>query len=117
MSLNETLAAAVEPVVPIVRPDSYQPAPGEEPDEWCTYNRAASPRLHAGGAPRRKVYLYQLHYFLPLGRNPEATLAALEKAVFCAGFTYPAAQDASDADGQHWVLEFEGAEAVDYGRI
>lgn len=117
MSLNTTLVSAVEPIVPTVRPDLYQPAPGENLDEWCTYNRAESPRLHAGGAPRRIVYLYQLHYYLPLGRSPEAVLDALKKTVFTAGFTFPSAQDASDGDGQHWVLEFEGAEAVDYGRV
>ena len=61
------------------------------------------------------MYLYQLHYYLPLGRNPEAVLKSLKKAVFLAGFTYPAAIDASDGDSQHWVLEFEGSEAVDYG--
>lgn len=115
MSLNEILVAAVEPIVPTVRPDRYQPAPGEEPDEYCTYNRTESPRLHAGGAPRRMVYLYQLHYYLPLGVNPEATLTAISKAVFSAGFTYPDTVPASDADGQHWVFEFEGKEALGDG--
>ena len=115
MSLNAALVAAVEPTVPTVRPDSFRPASGEEPDEYCTYNRAEYPRMHAGGAPRRIVYLYQLHYYLPLGRNPEEVLKSLKKAVFLAGFTFPAAIDASDGDSQHWVLELEGSEAVDYG--
>lgn len=115
MSLNAALVAAAEPIVPTVRPDSYMPAPGEAPGEYCTYNRAEYPRLHAGGAPRRMVYLYQLHYYLPLGRNPEGTLKRLKLAVLRAGFTYPTAEDASDGEEQHWVLEFEGSEAVDYG--
>lgn len=115
MTLNEILVAAVEPIVPTVRPDRYQPAPGEEPDEYCVYDRTEYPRLHAGGAPRRMVCLYQLHYYLKHGVNPDAKLRALRKAVFSAGFTYPDTVSASDADGQHWVLEFEGKEALDDG--
>lgn len=117
MGLNERLCAAVTPIVAICRPDEYVPAPGENPGEYCTYNRAEYPRLFASGAPRRVVYLYQLHYYLKRGVNPEAKLWALKRAVLAAGFTAPSAVNASDADGQHWVLEFEGAEAWQDGDV
>lgn len=117
MGLNERLCAAVTPVVAICRPDEYVPEPGENPDEYCTYNRAEYPRLFAAGKPRRVVYLYQLHYYLKLGANPETKLRALKLAVLAAGFTAPSAVNASDVDGQHWVLEFEASEAWPDGDI
>lgn len=115
MGLNEKLVAAVEPIVSTVRPDMYVPAVGENIDEWCTYDRDEYPRLMASGAPRRMLSLYQLHYFCDNGVNPQDKLDALRLAVFRAGFTFPTLTNASDSDGQHWVLEFEGSEAISYG--
>lgn len=115
MTLDEKLVAAVSPVVAICRPSSYLPAPGDEPEEYCTYNRAEFPRVHSAGAPRRLVQLYQLHYYRRDRADPRPTLNRLKHEIFASWFSYPSVTDASDADGQHWVLEFEGSEVVRYG--
>ena len=52
-------------------------------------------------------YLVQAHYYCPHRKNPQATILAAERALVDAGFTWPSLTDASDEDGQHWVLECE----------
>ena len=58
--------------------------------------------------PRARRWLLQLHYFCPLGYDSVATRVKLCRALHSAGFTYPSEENASDRDGQHYVLEFEG---------
>lgn len=115
MTLDERLVSAVSPIVPICRPSSYMPTADEEPDEYCTYNSNERPRVHSSGAPRRLVRLYQLHYYRRDRADPKPMLNRLKHEIFASCFTYPSVTDASDADGQHWVLEFEGSEVVHYG--
>lgn len=115
MTLDEKLVAAVSPVVAIVRPASYLPAPGEEVEEYCTYNSSELPRVHASGAPRRLLRLYQLHYYRRDRADPKPTLNRLKHEIFASWFTYPSITDVSDEDGLHWVLEFEGSEVLKLG--
>ena len=109
MSIDEALVAAVELLVPEIAPQVYE----GKALEYCTYNYAQLPALHAEGRPQAILYLVQLHYCAPRGQNCGRTIRLLSQALFCAGGTWPTVEDASDEDGQHYVLECQYKEALD----
>lgn len=101
MNIDEALVFAIEPIIPEISPGLYE----GRALEYCVYNYSALPRLHAEGKPGAIVYLVQVHYCLPTGQAAQRTLIQLKNALHCAGCTYPSVEDASDEDGQHYVLE------------
>lgn len=103
MTVDEALVYAIEPLVPEIAPDVYE----GNAVEFCTYNYSAFPRLHSDGRPSVMVYLVQVHYCAPRGQNCRRKLVNLKNALFNAGCTYPTEENASDMDGQHYVLECE----------
>lgn len=106
MSLNSTIKAAIEPIVPVCGPDQYDgPA-----IEYCAFNYSEIPDAFGDDSPHAIRYLVQLHYFIPTGANPISRKKLLKNALLNAGFTYPTVTNASDGDGQHYVLECEYAD-------
>lgn len=109
MSINATIKAAVEPIVPICVPDLYSGTA----TEYCTFNYTELPDSFGDETPGAIRYLVQLHYFCPyIGKNgsyfnPYTKKKQLKNALLNAGFTYPSVTNASDADGQHIVFETE----------
>lgn len=81
-------------------------------DTYCTYNATELPDSFGDNSPHAVRYLMQLHYFCLLRQNPLPTVRLLQRAVADADFTYPSVEDASDLDGRHYVLEFEGVSGV-----
>lgn len=63
------------------------------------------PRLHANGRPGAALYLVQVHLLTAKGLPTRQKRQALKRALFKAGCTYPSEVDASDPEGQHFVLE------------
>lgn len=104
MSINERIINAVKPIVPDCVPDAYD---GEE-DFYCTFNGTAVPVGFGDNRPRARRWLMQVHFYCPKGYNSLARRLSLCRAIHGAGFTYPTEENASDGDGQHYVLEFEG---------
>lgn len=96
------------PIVPVCEPAVY----GGDAERYCTYNATELPAGFGDDAPQAVRYLLQLHYFCPLTGNPLPTVRQLQAAVLAAGFTYPSMEDASDLDGRHYVLEFEGVSGI-----
>ena len=76
--------------------------------EYIVTNYTTLPVLHACDRANAARYLVQVHYYLPHKKNPNAVLEALALGLQTAGFTCPVIQPASDANGQHYVLECEG---------
>lgn len=111
MTIDERITAAVTPVVPEVAPQIYE----RRALTYCTYNYTEMPQLHSSGKPRRITHLCQLHLMLPLGAASVTLRRELCRALWHAGFTWPQITDAYDGDGQHWVFEFEGKEALGDG--
>lgn len=103
MTINERIAAAVEPVVAVCVPDEYN----GEAEEYCTFNYTEIPEAFGDDAPELIRYSVQLHYFCPLGRNSLSTRQKLRRAILAADFTAPEVIPASDETGQHYVFEFE----------
>ena len=108
MSINSTIRAAVTPIVAVCVPDVYTGTA----TEYCTFNVSKYPARFADDKPTHIGNSVQLHYFCPTGVNPDAKITALTNALFAEGFSYPEAQDMSDKDGQHFVLECEFIDAV-----
>ena len=63
--------------------------------------------------PQHERALIQVHLFCPHGFNSVQLRKDIKLALLGAGFTYPSMTNASDEDGQHWVFEFQVAEATD----
>ena len=105
------LQAALETVYPgAAFPNVYiGPLP-----EYVVWNYDEIPAVFADSAPHASRYLVQVHYYLPHKKSPTAGIQALREALFPAGFTWPSVTDASDGDGQHWVLECQFADGGGY---
>ena len=73
--------------------------------EYVVWNYDELPRVFADSAPHASVYLVQVHLYCPQRKNPTEAIQALRRALWDAHFTWPSLTDASDSDGQHWVLE------------
>lgn len=104
MSVDEALQTALQPLYPgLVFPQLYT---GEEL-EYLVTNYTVLPQVFAERAPRAARYLVQVHYYLPHKQNPNPGKLRISRALFEAGFTWPDIQDATDREGQHYVLECE----------
>ena len=82
MSINETIIQAVTPIVPVCVPDVF----GDD-------------------EPQAIRYLIQLHLYLPLGQTPIRLKRQLRRAMLDAGLAVGDYTNASDLEGQHYVLE------------
>ena len=65
--------------------------------------------------PGCERWLVSVHFFAPLGENCLQRVRETKGALFRAGFTWPRCVDATDQDGQHYVLECETAEPIQGG--
>ncbi len=83
-------------------------------EEYVVYNYSTIPEVYAERAPRAARYLIQVHLYSPREKNPTAAIQALDRALWDAGFTWPSVTDASDAEGQHHVLQCEGCDGGGY---
>lgn len=100
--MTETLQAALSTVYPgAVFPNVYS----GPLLEYVVWNYNEIPRVFADSAPHASVYLVQVHLYCPHKENPTEAIQALRRALWDAHFTWPSLTDASDSDGQHWVLE------------
>lgn len=109
MTLNERIIAAVSPIVPVCVPDLYETEAGEEAaGRWCTFNYDELPMGFGDDAAHTSRALVQVHYFAPRKAATLAIRRALCDALAAVEeFTAPSIENATDEDGQHYVLEFE----------
>ena len=110
MTINERIREAVLPVVPVCVPDLYDGTARE----YCTFNYSELPAIHGDDRPQAIRYLVQLHYFLPVSRSPLKKKRDLCCALLQADFTYPTVENASDGDYQHYVIECEALERLEW---
>ena len=109
--MAQKLTEALEPILPgAVFPMVYT---GKDL-KYIVWNYSVLPSVWADRAPHAARYLVQVHFYLPHGENPQAAILALSRAIFDAGFTWPELTDASDEEGQHWVLECEYTDGGGY---
>lgn len=101
-TVAEQVRAAVLPIVPVCEPNSYR---GKR-QTYCLYSMFRRPADFGDDGPLAMIYEVSVHLYLPLSINPEETLTALQGALGALG-TYPTVEDASDLEGQHYVLELQ----------
>lgn len=111
MSVGSRLMAAITPLIREAAPQVYT----GKALEYATYNISSWPDLYAESEPGAIQRFVQVHIYLPHGRDPEEKLDQMAEALLRAGFTYPSVTDASDSEGQHFVLECRDAEGRGYG--
>lgn len=78
--------------------------------EYVVWNYTEIPSVYAERAPHASRYLCQVHLYLPHKEEPLDAIQALRRALFEADFTWPSLTDASDGEGQHYVLECQFAD-------
>ena len=109
--MAEALQAACESVLPgAVYPNVYT----GPVLKYIVWNYNVIPTVWAERAPHAARYLVQVHFYLPHKENPHAAILALSRALFDRDFTWPNVTNATDAEGQHWVLECEYADGGGY---
>lgn len=102
MNVEKALMQAVGPLYPCA-PNIYK----GEAIEYVVWNCYTTPDVYAEELPAVARYPVQVHYYLPNGKNPSQGKLALMRALYNAGFTWPRLTNASDEEGQHYVLECE----------
>lgn len=100
--VDTVLQAAISPLFPCA-PNQYH---GKEL-EYVVWNYYQISSVYAEDLPAAARYPTQVHYYLPHGKNPNTGKLQLQRALFDAGFTWPSITNASDSEGQHYVLECE----------
>lgn len=119
MSINSKIINALSSLSLPVRADVYDGTA----DEYIVFNYFSQGADFANDAPRQEVYFVQVHYFCPIGKNSLSVRDRIKKALFSAGFTWPAVTNAMsmaysrEVGEQHWVFETEYAVGVDYGSL
>ena len=100
--LDNAAMAAISPLFPdACAPNVYEGSAVE----YVVWNAYQIPEVYAERRPAAARYPTQVHYFLPNGKNPTEGKLALQRALFEHGFTWPSGTNASDSEGQHYVLE------------
>jgi len=108
MTVQTPMSEKLQTALNSVLPDAVYPIVNTGGGtEYFVWNYSVIPTLWAESRPNAARYLVQAHYYCPHRKNPQATILAAERALVDAGFTWPSLTDASDEDGQHWVLECE----------
>lgn len=120
MTLNEKIITVVSPVVPVCVPDILVTKADETPPEcYCTFSYTELPEGIGDNTACLTRALVQVHYFAPLKASTLAVRRALRDAIAAVDdFTLPSIENATDATGQHYVLEFDAVgrwEAEDDG--
>lgn len=110
MSVDEALQTALTSLGIPVSPNLYK----GEALEYIVTNYTTIPEVYAERVPHACRYLVQVHYMVPHGVNPNSTVNDISKALWDALFTWPSVTNASDGDGQHYVLECEYADGGGY---
>ncbi len=110
MNVNERITQALAPTGWLVVPDEKL----ADTKQYFVFNYVSLGDNFGDDAPQHERYLVQIHIFCPSTLDTVALRQQAKRLLFEAGFTFPNLISASDADGQHWVLECELSVAV-YG--
>ena len=103
-NIDQILLEALNPLLPgCAVPNTYT---GPEL-EYIAWNYDLIGTVYAEGKPDAARYLIQIHYYLPHGENPNIMKVRIAQALSTAGCTWPNVTNATDSEGQHWVLECE----------
>lgn len=100
MTVDQRIRAALADICDVIKPNVYT----GDATEYIVYNYSEYPLEFADNAPQSIGYSVQVHYFCPLGKNPNTIKDNIQNSLFTAGFSYPSIQDVTDEEGQHYVF-------------
>lgn len=106
MTVNEKIIQALEPFDIPITADFF----GGGESEYFTFNPVEDRAvLYADNKPAASVVEMQIHYFLPADKNYLEIKKQIRRAIFEAGFTYPAIDSTVDGNGKirHLIFECE----------
>lgn len=108
MTVDSRIRQALQPF----GDDVYNTVSLSKNKRYYVFNVATIPADFGDDTPQHERNLVQVHLYAPLVEDITARKAATKRALYAAGFTWPAVTDASDKDGRHIVFECEDAEGV-----
>lgn len=109
VSIESRIRLALDALGYKVYPDTYN-----GPDKmYFVFNYNTTPDDHGDNQPNHERALIQVHLFCPHTFDSVKLRKDIKLALLGARFAYPYMTNASDKDGQHWVFEFQTAEAID----
>lgn len=100
MTTEARIIEAIRPIVPDVEPNAYR----GKALTYCAFSIDSYPVKFAESTAVGVRDSVSLHLFLPTGDSPVALKRRIIVALVAAGATYPSVINASDGDGQHYVL-------------
>ena len=109
VSIESRIRLALDALGYKVYPDTYD---GSD-KTYFIMNYNTIPDDFGCNQPQHERALIQVHLFCPHTFDSVKLRKDIKLALLGAGFTYPSMTNASDEDGQHWVFEFQVAEATD----
>lgn len=87
---------------------SYIGSKDNRPARYLVFNYTELPQNFGDNDSPYVRYLIQLHYFCPLLENSRSVRRKIKNAIKTEeDFTPPQVADATDAEGQHFIFEFE----------
>lgn len=85
----------------------------ELPEKYFTFSISRGGSDFADDEPGAELCDVSIHFLAPFRGNNRELLKKARKALHKAGFTWPSQTDATDSDGQHYILECQIAEGVE----
>lgn len=83
-------------------------------DRYIVYTLSTMPLIFGDDAPAIGKISATVHYYCPVEEDPTPVTAQLQRALFAAGYTWPALPVGSMVEGtqRHSVLECESEEMI-----
>lgn len=82
---------------------------------YIVFNFNDIPFFHTDDDADSEKHLIQVHLFCEHTTNPTTTISDIKTALKTAGYPLPSCTNASDDDGQHYVMETESVTVVSDG--
>lgn len=117
MSVEARVKAALDGLGGPVEKSLLYAAAGKRPPRYYTFSCESFGDDYGDDEPGCERCLVSVHLFAPLGESCLEQVRKTKGALFRAGFTWPRCTDATDQDGQHYVLECETVDPIQEGGV
>lgn len=117
MSVEARVKAALDGLGGPVEKSLLYAAAGKRPPRYYSFTCESFGDDWGDDEPGCERCLVSVHLFAPLGESCLEQVRRTKGALLRAGFTWPHCTDATDQDGQHYVLECETVEPIQEGGV
>ena len=113
MNVEARVKAALDVFGDPVEKSVLDAAARKHPARYYTFSCNSFGDNFGDDEPGCERCLVSVHLFAPLNEDCTRRVKETKRALFAAGFTWPEAVDATDQDGQHYVLECETVQSLE----